>query len=37
VCATARLDAEDVAVSYFNELINRSMIQPMEKTIMERC
>jgi disease resistance protein RPM1 len=31
VCATPRLDAEDVAISYFNDLINRSMIQPVEK------
>jgi disease resistance protein RPM1 len=31
VCASPRLDAEDVAISYFNDLINRSMIQPVEK------
>jgi disease resistance protein RPM1 len=30
VCAISGLDAEDVAISYFNELINRSMIQPMD-------
>uniref|UniRef100_A0ACD5XLL9 Uncharacterized protein n=1 Tax=Avena sativa TaxID=4498 RepID=A0ACD5XLL9_AVESA len=29
VCAIPGLDAEDVALSYFNELINRSMIQPV--------
>uniref|UniRef100_A0ACD5WL58 Uncharacterized protein n=1 Tax=Avena sativa TaxID=4498 RepID=A0ACD5WL58_AVESA len=29
VCAISSLDAEDVAISYFNELINRSMIQPV--------
>jgi disease resistance protein RPM1 len=29
ICATHRLDAEDVALSYFNDLINRSMIQPV--------
>jgi disease resistance protein RPM1 len=30
VCVTPRLDAEDVAVSYFNELINKSMIQRVD-------
>jgi disease resistance protein RPM1 len=29
ICATHRLDAEDVALSYYNDLINRSMIQPV--------
>uniref|UniRef100_A0ACD5XH41 Uncharacterized protein n=1 Tax=Avena sativa TaxID=4498 RepID=A0ACD5XH41_AVESA len=29
VCAIPGLDAEDVALSYFNELINRSMIHPV--------
>uniref|UniRef100_A0ACD5WQD8 Uncharacterized protein n=1 Tax=Avena sativa TaxID=4498 RepID=A0ACD5WQD8_AVESA len=33
VCAISKMDAEDVAKSYFNELINRSMIQPMNTDI----
>uniref|UniRef100_A0ACD5XCK4 Uncharacterized protein n=2 Tax=Avena sativa TaxID=4498 RepID=A0ACD5XCK4_AVESA len=29
ICAIPGLDAEDVAISYFNDLINRSVIQPV--------
>ncbi|KAK1607202.1 hypothetical protein QYE76_030875 [Lolium multiflorum] len=33
VCPTPGLDAEDVAISYFNDLVNRSMIQPVHTDI----
>nr|UBY07531.1 NBS-LRR disease resistance protein [Dasypyrum villosum] len=37
VCSSHRADLDDVAKSYFNELINRSMIQPERTSYGEIC